>query len=311
MDGNSSGRFFRDHLTGRYKDDGYGVVYKVYGVGDEIDNYRYFTGPQKEGATKGKYFQGIPKKQSENNEKTIDIPINNFYDLAGSFGNCRLEGGVELRSGKKPEELLRNIIHHFSNKNDLVLDFFSGSGTTGAVAHKMNRQYILIEQMDYIKDLPEARLKNVIGRKVKNRNEMFDKLEFDQSGVSKAVNWQGGGDFIYCELKKYNQTFIEQIEEADTSEDLIKIWEEMKTHSFLNYNVDIKKQDEHIEDFKQLNITEQKVILLNILNKNQLYVNLSSIDDEDYEVSDEDKKLTNEFYEIRLEQETVQTKADL
>jgi len=86
---------------------------------------------------------------------------------------------------------------------------------------------------------------------------------------------------------------------------LPSIWEEMKIHSFLNYNVDIKKQDVAIEDFKQLHIKKQKEILLEILNKNQLYVNLSSIDDEDYKVSEEDKKLNNDFYEIKEERETI------
>ena len=85
----------------------------------------------------------------------------------------------------------------------------------------------------------------------------------------------------------------------------------MKSHSFLNYNVDIKKQDEAIDDFKQLSIETQKQHLCEILNKNQLYVNLSSIDDEDYQVSEEDKRLTRIFYEIREEKEVVQTKADL
>jgi len=85
----------------------------------------------------------------------------------------------------------------------------------------------------------------------------------------------------------------------------------MKVHSFLNYNVDIKKQDEAIDDFKQLSIETQKQHLCEILNKNQLYVNLSTIDDEDYQVSEEDKRLTRDFYEIKEEKEIVQTKADL
>ncbi|MBV5343636.1 hypothetical protein JZU68_08555, partial [bacterium] len=176
------------------------------------------------------------------------------------------------------------------------------SGTTCAVAHKMKRQYIGIEQLDYGHNDSTIRLQNVIGKKIKEKGEMFDKLQFDQSGISKAINWQGGGEFVYCELKKYNQTFIEQIEQAKTTDELLEIWEEMKLHSFLNYNVDIKKQDESIGDFKQLSIQIQKQHLCEILNKNQLYVNLSSIDD---------KHLTCEFYEIKKVQEEVQTKLGL
>jgi adenine-specific DNA-methyltransferase len=165
--------------------------------------------------------------------------------------------------------------------------------------------------MDYIETVSIERLKKVIGKNEKPKDELLEKIIYDEGGISKAVNWQGGGDFVYCELKKYNQTFIEQIEEAKDSKKLLKIWEEMKEHSFINYNVDIKKQDDEIEDFKELTLQQQKEILLQILNKNQLYVNLSSIDDEDFKVSEEDKKLTKEFYEIAEEQNSIQTETGL
>lgn len=67
-------------------------------------------------------------------------PIGGFYDLAGNFGNCRHEGGVEFRSGKKPEALIEMIIRYFSNYGDWVLDSFLGSGSTIATAHKMGRK---------------------------------------------------------------------------------------------------------------------------------------------------------------------------
>ncbi|MDP8203553.1 MAG: site-specific DNA-methyltransferase [Candidatus Tenebribacter mawsonii] len=214
-------------------------------------------------------------------------------------------------STPKPEKLLQRIIHIGSNKGDIVLDFFAGSSTTAAVAHKMNRQFITIEQMDYIDTITVERLKKVIGKNEKSEGELLEKLMYDEGGISKVVNWQGGGDFVYCELKKYNQAFIEQIEVAKDSKKLLKIWEEMKEHSFINYNVDIKKQDDEIEDFKELTLQQQKDILLQILNKNQLYVNLSSIDDEDFKVSEEDKKLTKEFYDIKAEENSEQLKAEI
>ncbi len=219
--------------------------------------------------------------------------------------------GDKVFNFPKPETLMTRIIEISTIQNDIVLDYHLGSGTTATTAHKMNRQYIGIEQMDYIETVTIERLKKVIGKIVKPEGELLEKTVFDEGGISKAVNWQGGGEFVYCELKKYNQTFIEQIEEAQTSEQLLAIWEEMKLHSFLNYNVDIKKQDEAIDDFKQLSIETQKQHLCEIFNKNQLYVNLSSIDDEDYQVSEEDKRLTRDFYEIKEEKEIVQTKADL
>lgn len=186
LDGNSSGRFFRDYLTGRYEDDGYGVLYKVYGIGDDKFDYRYFTGPKKVGATKGKYFQGVPVNQLNNSNGHKEIPINNYYDLAGSFGNCRLEGGVPFRSGKKPESLLEIVLTHFSNENDLILDSFLGSGSTAAAAHKMNRRYIGIEMGEhaYTHDIP--RLKSVVDNT-------------DKTGISKKYKWNKSG-FKFYEL---------------------------------------------------------------------------------------------------------------
>lgn len=194
------------------------------------------------------------------------------------------EGGVILKRGKKPEQLLRRIIKMATEKNDIVLDFYSGSGTTCAVAHKMNRQYIGVEQLNYSGNDSVTRLRNVING--------------DQTGISKTVNWKGGGKFVYLELKKYNQIFIEKIEAAQDTGELLEIWEEMKQKSFLNYNVDIKRQDEEIESFKGLSLDEQKRHLVEILDKNQLYVNLSSMNDRDFEVTEDEKRVTRDFYNL-------------
>ena len=165
------------------------------------------------------------------------------------------------------------------------IDFFMGSGTTQTVSHKLNRQYIGIEQMDYITDVSVERLKNVIAG--------------EQGGISVSVNWQGGGEFIYLELKKYNQAFIEQIEVAKDTKAILKIWSAMKAKSFLNYNVDLQKQEAHIEEFKALTLAEQKEHLVELLDKNQLYVNLSSLNDKDFAVTAEDKKVTQDFYQLK------------
>lgn len=209
LDGNSSGRFFRDYLTGRYLTDGYGVLYKVYGIGDDKFDFRYFTGPKKEGATKGKYYQGVPLEQLNNPEFQQTSPIENFIDLAGAFGNCRLEGSVDFRGGKKPEILLQKILTHFSNPGDLVLDSFLGSGTTAAVAHKMGRRWIGVEMGDHVYTHCIPRLQKVI------KGE-------DQGGITKTVNWQGGGGFKFYELAsslivkdKYGQQIISDKYNAD------------------------------------------------------------------------------------------------
>src|SRR5690625_274475 len=184
--------------------------------------------------------------------------------------------------GQKPEKLIERIITSITKENDIDLDYYLSTSTTAVVAHKMNRQYIGIEQMDYIETVAVERLKKVI--------------DGEQGGISKSVKWQGGGSFVYFELKKYNQTFIEKIEEAKNTEELLQIWEQMKAKSFLNYNVDIKKQDEHIDEFKALSLAEQKQHLCEILDKNQLYVNLSSLNDSDFECTVEEKQITNDFY---------------
>lgn len=186
LDGNSSGRFFRDYLTGRYAEDGYGVIYKVYGIGDDRYNHRFFTGPNREGATKGKYYQGVPLHKLESGEMTRDVPINGFIDLAAYFGNCRQEGGAEFRGGKKPEILIKTLLSHFTKEGDWVLDSFLGSGTTAAVAHKMNRRYIGIELGNHCYTLCIPRLTRVI--------------DGDKTGISEDVNWQGGGGYKFYEL---------------------------------------------------------------------------------------------------------------
>ena len=186
LDGNSSGRFFRDYLDGRVSEDGLGILYKVYGIGDDSFNYRYFTGPKKEGATKGKYYQGVPiSKLDEDFKETI--PIKSFYDFAAEFGNCRQEGNASFRGGKKPEKLLMTLMNYFSKPGDLVLDSFLGSGTTIAVAHKMNRRWIGIEMGKQVFELDVPRINSIIDG-------------IDNSGITKIVNWHGGGGYKFYEL---------------------------------------------------------------------------------------------------------------
>lgn len=192
------------------------------------------------------------------------------------------EGSVELKKGKKPEKLLKRIIEISTQENDIVLDFFAGSGTTAAVAMKMNRQFIAIEQMDYIETITKERLKNVI--------------EGEQGGVSRALDWQDGGEFVYFELKKHNELFKEKILKAKNKKEMLEIFKEIDKNAFLNYKVDMKKFSKNINEFEALSLEEQKRILDEFLDKNQLYVNLSSINDADFEISDDEKEVSASFY---------------
>ena len=113
----------------------------------------------------------------------------------------------------KSEHLIARVIELGSDAGDIVLDFHLGSGTTATVAHKMGRQWIGVEQMDYIETVTLPRLAKV--------------LTGEQGGISKSVNWQGGGDFISCELMPYNAAFVERIQTARNTDELVTIWREM------------------------------------------------------------------------------------
>ena len=180
----------------------------------------------------------------------------------------------------KPEQLVKKFIDLTTDDGDIVLDYHLGSGTTAAVAHKMNRQYIGIEQMDYIETVSVKRLEKVI--------------EGEQGGISKSVDWQGGSSFVYCELKNDVQEFKNEILEATTKEKLLEVFELAKKSSFLSYRIDPKKLKKN--EFEKLSLAEQKQILSEIIDNNNLYVNYSDIDDIDYGISAQDKKLNHAFY---------------
>ena len=118
--------------------------------------------------------------------KKLNKMTNSWTD--NFFQGISNEGGVTLLGGKKPEFLIKRILDLSTSDSDIILDYHLGSGTTAAVAHKMNRQYIGIEQLDYGENDSVVRLQNVING--------------DQTGISKSVNWQGGGSFVYLELEK-------------------------------------------------------------------------------------------------------------
>ncbi|MCB0540997.1 MAG: site-specific DNA-methyltransferase, partial [Bacteroidetes bacterium] len=182
---------------------------------------------------------------------------------------ARIRVDGKKRSGyltEKPYKLIERLIKAHSNKGDIILDFFAGSGTTGYVSEYLKRQFIIIEQLENTQKIIRSRFS-------------------DKS-------------YTYLELKKYNEAFIEHVEEAKDTIALLAIWEQMKAKSFLNYNVDIKKQDEHIEEFKALSLKEQKHHLCELLDKNQLYVNLSSLNDKDFHCTGEEKQVTQDFYQI-------------
>lgn len=209
-----------------------------------------------------------------------------FWQDIRTTGAIADEGGVKLENGKKPEKILHRLIKMCSNKGDLVLDFFGGSGTTAAVAMKMGRKFISCEQLEDHIELMKTRLKNVVGG--------------DTTGVSTYddINWHGGGSFVYCELATANQRFVEQIEGANTTEELTNIWNGMQRSGFLSWKIQPKQINENASDFAALSLEDQKRFLIECLDKNLLYVPLSEIDNDEFEISDEDKKLNKNFYSV-------------
>lgn len=209
-----------------------------------------------------------------------EILTNIWTDI--SFLSLGKEGGVNLSNGKKPEKLIKRLFDLFVDVGDIVMDYHLGTGTTCAVAHKMGLQYIGLEQLDYGNDDCTVRLANVI--------------KGEQGGISKNVNWQGGGSFIYCELANLNQNFVDAIEKATTDDELSKLYANILETDFISYKVNPKDIDTNSEDFIKLSIDDKKKLLMELLDKNQLYVNYCDIDDETYEISEEDKAFTKSFY---------------
>ncbi len=228
------------------------------------------------------------KKQTfDVQQKSGDISKKPYKDVWCDIENfAGFLGAKDIKltfNSRKPEKLIERIITSSCPEGGLVLDFFGGSGTTLASAHKMNRQYIGVEQMDSQMDIITDRLKAVING--------------DDKGISKMVNWNSGGSFIYFELKENSAELINQITKSSKTEELLKIFDKLKKSSFVNFRVDLRAFESDIDEFKKLSIEEQKECLIKIIDKNMLYVNYSDIDDETFSILEEEKKVNKNFYE--------------
>jgi adenine-specific DNA-methyltransferase len=113
-------------------------------------------------------------------------PLTTLWDDILS-NNIHAEGGVEFPKGKKPEGLIKRAIELATNPGDWVLDSFAGSGTTGAVAHKMGRRWIMVELGSHCDTHIAPRLRSLINGS-------------DPSGITAAVGWKGGGGFRFLRL---------------------------------------------------------------------------------------------------------------
>lgn len=273
---NSSGRFYVAYLEPLIEKYPKGTIFTVPEMGDDGNPYRIFELP-KGNNKNGFYYPGKPISS----DVTLK-PYPNFLDFVQQYNLVNDEGNVSFRNGKKPEEYIRYYLDIFSSKDDLILDFQLGSGTTCAVAHKMNRRYIGIEQMNYIRDISSERLKNVI--------------DGEQGGISKSFNWQGGGSFVYCELLENASTLIEKIQ-VSSEETIYEIKNEIYSDERIVPYITREELNKADAEFENLSFEEKKKSLISLVDKNKLYVNYSDMDDQTFNVTEEDKRFTKSFYE--------------
>ncbi len=231
--------------------------------------------------------------QSEAEQYPIeDVWNGNEYDDLNSIAIVSFSGETVSKllnkedevKGQKSEKLLQRIIKAHTKEGEIVLDFFAGTGTTAAVSHKMNRQYIILEQLEKHIDISKRRINKIING--------------DTTGISKSVSWQGGGSFVYFELAQKNQKAIELINECSTYEELVNLFEELSKKYFLHYNVKINEflQEIKLPRFKELPLEKQKEMFCRMLDLNQLYVNYSDRTDKSNDLTKDDIDFTQDFY---------------
>ncbi|AIN93916.1 site-specific DNA-methyltransferase [Treponema putidum] len=243
----------------------------------------------------------IPKKDFKRiaNSDVESYPIEdvwngNEYDDLNSIAIVSFAGETVSKllnkdddvKGQKSEKLLERIIRAHTVEDDIILDFFGGTGTTAAAALKMKRKFILCEQIDKHLDISLRRLSKVI--------------EGEQSGISKRYNWHGGGSFVYMELAEKNEQALRLISACKNLEELISLFDELCNKYFLHYNVRIKEFREEVKTdrFQLLSLKEQKEMFCRMLDLNQLYVNADDRHDDNSELGREDIAITEDFYRL-------------
>lgn len=232
--------------------------------------------------------EGKPRYKLFLSEKNLKgVIVNSWWDDVATNQDANKDlkelFGKNIFDYPKSEDLIKKIMEISTKENDIVLDYHLGSGTTCAVAHKIGRRYIGIEQMNYVEDISVKRLSKVI--------------EGEQTGISKAVNWKGGGSFVYCELLENANLIINKINLA-TENNIFEVKEEIYSDERIIPYVtreELKKAD---ENFRCLSLEEKKTALIDIVDKNKLYVNYSDIEDKTFEITKNDKKFSESFYKI-------------
>ena len=204
----SYGKVFQQVVEPRIIEDGLECLYKVHGRGEDGLGYRYYTGPKKANAKRGKMYSGIPTErinemESENGAIRY-LPISNLQDYSAEFGNIRHEGGIPFNNGKKPVKMLKELINMHTKKDITILDFFAGSASTAQAVLEINedddgsRKFIICtnNENNICDDVTYPRVKNIV------------------LGYSKFVG-------IPANVKYFTQTFVNQVTSDKDKRELV------------------------------------------------------------------------------------------
>lgn len=235
-------------------------------------------------------FKGIAKSEAQQ-YPIEDVWNGNEYDDLNSIAIVSFSGETVSKmlnrddevKGQKPEKLLERILRAHTTPGDIVLDFFGGSGTTAATAHKMGLQYIVCEQLDEHLDIMRRRMGRV--------------LAGEQSGISRSQNWNGGGSFVYVELAEQGEKLMGDLQRATTTGEAQDVLDRATKRDLLRPSVLPKSLAAARSEFNNLSLDGQKRAIAELIDKNRLYVNASDVEDADLGLSEADISFTKSFYD--------------
>lgn len=250
-----------DRIIFKKVNDKYKVYYKIY-LNEEKGRLKYDSNGNI--VQKGRNLSSILYDVALNKEGTQNLKevFNNQYPF----------------DYPKPVNLIKTLIRVATKDDDLILDFFAGSGTTAQAVLELNaednsnRKFILIEQMDYVNKITAQRIINYL--KLKNSN----------------------GNFIYCQLEDFFSNQFKVISELDST-NINSYFEQIYKIFYIKFWLKIDSDIER--EFYSLNLEQKKKILFSFFDHNQMYLSVSEINDSEYAIPDDVKNINNEFYKMK------------
>lgn len=266
----SYGKVFQTVVEPRINIDGLSCLYKVHGRGDDGLGFRYYTGPQRKGASRGKMYSGMPiSRVNEINEGNAVRykPIDTFFDYAADFGNINHEGNITFNSGKKPVKMLKHLINLNKDKCITVLDFFAGSGTTGHAVMQLNkedgghRKYILCtnNENNICEEVTYQRLKNIQEELPHNlkyyKTEFIPKFSDEEDSISDKMM-----EYIkeLIELEHHIELDGKKYLIFENEDKLAEAIEKIENNGslFVRSGIFLSRSDQRVFDEKQVNVIE-------------------------------------------------------